>query len=105
MPPVRADVHRIRSSADLLDQLRLRNVYSCFSSVGFWGRMGQYLAAVRLRLDNLFIKQSISDRHEPCVFRTKGARCGPAEMGKRDAADESGPRRPAGLGTALSVTE
>src|SRR3954463_10242789 len=36
-------------------------------------RMGQQLAAVRLRLDNLFIKQSIIGRPEPYAAETKGA--------------------------------
>ena len=40
---------------------------------GFLRRMGQHLAAVRLRLDNLFIKQRIADRRERCVSRLKGA--------------------------------
>jgi hypothetical protein len=35
--------------------------------------MGQQLAAVRLRLDNLLIKQSIFEHPEPCVNRTKAA--------------------------------
>jgi hypothetical protein len=35
--------------------------------------MGQQLAAVRLRLDNLFIKQSIIGRPEPYAAETKGA--------------------------------
>jgi hypothetical protein len=35
--------------------------------------MEQQLAAVRLRLDNLLIKQSIFDRLEPHVAETKGA--------------------------------
>jgi hypothetical protein len=34
--------------------------------------MEQQLAAVRLRLDNLLIKQSIFDRLEPHVAETKG---------------------------------
>jgi hypothetical protein len=34
--------------------------------------MGQQLAAVRLRLDNLLIKQSIFDYPEPGVNHTKG---------------------------------
>jgi hypothetical protein len=34
--------------------------------------MGQQLAAVRLRLDNLLIKQSIFDYPEPGVNQTKG---------------------------------
>jgi hypothetical protein len=33
----------------------------------------QQLAAVRLRLDNLLIKQSIFDRPEPYAAETKGA--------------------------------
>jgi hypothetical protein len=40
---------------------------------GFLCRMGQHLAAVRLRLDNLFIKQGIADRRERCVLWMKGA--------------------------------
>jgi hypothetical protein len=35
--------------------------------------MGQQLAAVRLRLDNLLIKQSIFDYPEPGVNHAKGA--------------------------------
>jgi hypothetical protein len=35
--------------------------------------MEQRLAAVRLRLDNLLIKQSIFDRLEPHAAETKGA--------------------------------
>jgi hypothetical protein len=44
--------------------------------------MRQLLAAVRLRLDNLFIKESIFDHRERCVNRTLGARstaCGDAD--------------------------
>src|ERR1700740_2200517 len=36
-------------------------------------RAGQHLAAVRLRLDNLFIKQSTVDLRELCVSWMKGA--------------------------------
>jgi hypothetical protein len=47
--------------------------------------MGQQLAAVRLRLDNLLIKQSIFDYPEPGVNRTKDApapTCGDAVIWK-----------------------
>ena len=56
-------------------------VSGCFSSADallvpgpdFLCRVGQHLAAVRLRLDNLFIKQSNADRRERCVSWMKGA--------------------------------
>ena len=56
-------------------------VSGCFSSADallvpgpdFRCRVGQHLAAVRLRLDHIFIKQSNADRRERCVSWTKGA--------------------------------
>ena len=55
-------------------------VSGCFSSADallvrpdFPCRVGQHLAAVRLRLDNLFIKQRNADRRERCVSWMKGA--------------------------------
>ena len=44
-----------------------------FASAGFLCSVRQHLAAVRLRLDNLFIKQTMPDRCEPCAIRTKSA--------------------------------
>jgi hypothetical protein len=49
---------------------------------------------VRLRLDNLFIKQSIFDHHERCVNRTFGA---------HDAACEDAERSRVGRGRSAAV--
>jgi hypothetical protein len=49
-------------------------VSGCFAGAGFLCNVRQRLAAVRLRLDNLFIKQTMPDRREWGAIRTKTAR-------------------------------
>jgi hypothetical protein len=85
--PVRAVARRLRSSSvrRLAGWLRLpaglrrlagwparlHNVYERFSSAALLCRVGQQLAAARLRLDNPLIKQSIFGYLEPGVNHTK----------------------------------
>jgi hypothetical protein len=61
-----------RPSADLPRQLRLHNVSACCASVGSVCSLRQHLAAVRLRVYNLLIKQSIVDRRERSPSRMSG---------------------------------
>src|SRR5262249_17604585 len=53
-------------------QLRLHKVSACYASVGSACSLRQHLAAVRLRVYNLLIKQRIVDRREPSLSWTNG---------------------------------